>query len=290
MIFRRLAALVCLAALATGCEAGGAPQPAARAPSSPASTTSATAPPSAFFVRGAYGKDGSASGYDTIAGLGFNTVDSGPFKDYLDALERRGLRGFVWLGQWDKKQCRWEHDDAWIRAHVAPIAGHPAIAGYYLADEPLVSACPGAPAAMSARSQLVKSLDPAHPTFIVVQVTDGQQQFLYAPWVGSVDVLAFDVYPCSTARAACDYGKIDAAVAAAERAGVPRYWGVIQAFQGDNYYRMPTAAEVGEQFDHWRRSRISGYLVYTWSYQGVSLDSYPDDQAALRAANSLPPP
>ena len=66
-------------------------------------------------------------------------------------------------------------------------------------------------------------------------------------------------------------------IALLEAAGVPRYWGVLQAF-ADSYYRYPTRDELREAFARWRSSRMDGYLVFAWSYAGNSLDDHPDLQ------------
>src|SRR6266704_2583241 len=77
-----------------------------------------------------------------------------------------------WLGAWRNASCAWEHDDAWIRSHVAPIASSPAVLAYFLGDEPLASKCPKAPAMFKARTALVHQIDPVHPTFTVISASD----------------------------------------------------------------------------------------------------------------------
>ncbi len=237
-------------------------------------------------ARGAYGKDSSASGFDLIAGAGFGAVDAAPFRSDLRAVQARGLKAFVWLGAWLKQQCRFEHDDAWIRARLQEIGGHPAILAYFLGDEPLYGPCPNGPQLFRARTDLVRSLDPGHPTFTVIQAYEPGEEFPYAHWVGSTDILALDVYPCVTGRP-CDMGRIDAAIAAAERKGVHRYWAVIQDFR-DSYYRLPTPDELMQQYRHWQRSRMEGYLVFSWNYKGYSLEANPENVRTLQALNALP--
>ena len=208
-----------------------------------------------------------------------------PFTVNLDALQARGLRGVVWLGQGYNQYCHWENDDAWIRSHVAAIAGHPAIIAYYLGDEPSYALCPESPARYAARSALLHSLDPGHPTFTVLQVSDHGHRYDYGRWAASVDILGLDVYPCNVTTAACDFGKIDEAVAAATQARLPSYWAVIQDFK-DSFYRLPTRDEVAREFDHWDRSAMSGYLVFSWNFRGYSLDSVPANIEELKAQNA----
>src|SRR3990172_1190295 len=58
-----------------------------------------------YGVRGVYDRDFSATGFDDQAAIGFNYIDSGPYKDQLDALAARGLKGFIWLGGYSNATC-----------------------------------------------------------------------------------------------------------------------------------------------------------------------------------------
>ncbi|MGH7760786.1 MAG: hypothetical protein ACREOY_05145 [Candidatus Dormibacteraceae bacterium] len=228
-----------------------------------------------------------------IAATGFNTVMTDPYSQSLDPLTAQGLKGIVWLGAWmSAPACRFERDDATIKSQVAPIAGHPAILAYYLGDEPRVSECPSAPAMFKQRSELVHSLDPGSTTFTVIQAYENGITYDYKPWAGVVDVVGFDVYPCAKSSSTCDFAAIDAAIAAIQKAGIDRYWAIVQDFQ-DCYYRLPTAAEIGAQFDRWAGSDMSGYLVFSWNYQptdksciGTNLESHPENLARLELENS----
>jgi hypothetical protein len=204
----------------------------------------------------------------------------------LEVLRAKGLKGIVWLGSWSNTTCTWENGDDWVRANVAAVKGHPVILAYYLGDEPLYSHCPQGPAAYRARTALVHTLDPGRPTFTVIQAWDEktQESFPYQYWAGTVDILGLDVYPCTFANG-CDFSEIDGAIAAAARYGITRYWAVIQDFQ-DSYYRLPTPPEVATQFDHWNRSRMSGYVIFSWNFGAVSLDTQPANLAVLKARNA----
>lgn len=250
-------------------------------------------PTSSEFVRGAYGKDSSPTGYQVMAANGFNSVMTGPYKELLDPLTTLGLKGVVWLGPWrNKPTCAFQRDDATVTSLVSAIAGHRAILAYYLGDEPHVSECPNAPRLFKKRSDLVHSLDAGSKTFTVIQASENGISHDYAPWAGSVDIIGFDVYPCARASATCNFGLIDAAIEAIKSAGITRYWAIPQDFQ-DCYYRLPTAQELATQFDHWARSDMSGYFVFSWNYQpadptcvGASLDNHPDNVAELKHENS----
>jgi len=251
------------------------------------------APPAPGFVRGAYGKESGTTGFDAIAASGFNAVMTDPYKQSLDPLVARGLKGVVWLGAWfNAPRCAFENDDAKIRSLVSPIAGHPAILAYYLGDEPLVTACPAAPSMFAARSGLIHSLDPGSKTFTVIQQFENGVTRDYAPWKGTVDILGFDIYPCHKSSSACDFTAIDAAITAIANAGITTYWAVVQDFQ-DCFYRLPSTHELRSQFDHWSRSTMTGYFVFSWNYQsadltcpGTSLSTHPDNVAELKYENS----
>jgi PKD repeat protein len=259
--------------------------------------TVASAPPGTCFyaddvtintplARAAFGKDSSATGYDLLAANGFQTIAASTDNAFLDGLAARGLKAMVWLGAYDNTACAWQYDDTWVTTHVTPLVGHPAVLGYELGDEPSFASCPGAPSAFKARTTLIHSLDPAHPTFTAIAKSDAGEMFPYQHWAGTVDILGLVIYPCKASQPICDFSAIDKAIAAAAGAGVTRYWAVIQDFQ-DSFYRLPTAQELATQFAHWDNSPMSGYFVYSWNYLGVSLESVPDNVAQLKAENTL---
>jgi hypothetical protein len=261
--------------------------------SHPANPSTVLAAGGAGFVRGAYGKDSSPSGFEVMAAQGFNTVMADPYRQSLDPLAARGLKGIVWLGAWyNAPTCGFERDDATVTSQVSAIAGDPAIEAYYLGDEPRVTECPQAPALFRRRSELVHRLDPNARTFTVIQAFENNVSHDYSPWVGTVDVLGFDVYPCARTPSTCDFTAIDSAIAEIRRAGITKYWAVLEDFQ-DCYYRLPTTAELRAQFDHWAKSDMGGYLVFSWNYQssdktctGTSLDLYPENLAVLKYENA----
>jgi hypothetical protein len=240
------------------------------------------------FTRGAYSTDVSNGTYEKLQAAGFNTVMTSPYPEYLDALQAQGLKGVVWLGGWRNATCSWAESDAWVTAQVRSIAGKPAVAAYYLGDEPNFGSCPSGPNAYRARTNLVHSLDPGRPTFTVIQAWDpiARESYPYGHWAGTVDILGLDIYPCTLSSPTCDFAQIDAAVAAAAAAGVTRYWAVLQDFQ-DDYYRLPSPSEIAGQFERWNRSRMDGYLVFSWDYGTFVLDSQCGHTAELSRQNRL---
>jgi len=230
--------------------------------------------------RGCFSRDSSPTGFDAIVAAGFTVIDTGTDPGVVNALPA-GRRALVWLGNYDNTTCTWERSDDWVVANVGLLAGNPKVEAYNLADEPRLWQCPSAVRDLAGRSALVKSLDPGRPTFAVIQPHFPENP--YAPYVGTVDIIGVDRYPCSWA-AGCVYAKIDETIGLLEAAKVPRYWAVVQAF-ADSYYRWPTVEELHEEFRHWRASRMEGYVVFSWAYLGDSLANHPDVLSALTAEN-----
>jgi hypothetical protein len=235
-----------------------------------------------YTIRGIYDRDSSKTGFDQEVAIGFDYIDSGPYPAEMRALVRHHLKGVVWLGGYDNTTCSFHQSDAWVRSHVSAIAGSAGVGAYFIDDEPNASICPTAPAQIRARAALVKSIDAGPPTLLVTFHLDQLRQF-----AGAVDVIGLDHYPCSRARG-CNYSIIDREAALADQLGI-RYWGVVQA-QGDAYYRVPTADELHQEFVHWRRTRMQGYLVFAWRWPrndpSLWLANHPVLQAQLARENA----
>ncbi len=282
----------------------------------------ATAPsPHSVFVRGAYGRDTTCvparadadngcqpgTGVDHIRAAGFNTVQADARPSALSALEAKGLMAMVWLGEWDKDRCRWEISDERLASLVTALKTSPAVFAYYLADEPLLSRCPQAPADFQKRTRLVHQLDPGSRTFTLLQDWD-RGPVDYARWKGAVDILGFDVYPCSfknaedysarpKIRQPCDFtGVLEADIDRINKAGITDYLAVLQDFQ-DCFYELPTPADLRAQMEAWqaRARHLAGYLVFSWNWMGeecsygslgVNLDRVPGNVAELAYENA----
>lgn len=280
----------------------------------------AAVPSRPFFVRGTYGRDTTCrppgddsdngcqvgTGVDAMRAAGFNTVQADATPAALGALAAKGLKAIVWVGDWNKQSCTWQLSDSRLSGATALVKRSPAIVAYYLADEPLLSSCPDAPAAFRARTRLVHSLDPGSKTFTLIQAYD-HGPVDYSKWVGAVDILGFDLYPCSfengldvsaqpKVRSSCDFsGVLDTNIKRIERAGIKGYWGVLQDFQ-DCYYELPTPQDLRTQIMHWQRlaHHMSGYLVFSWNWigercaydsLGVNLSDVPENVAELAYEN-----
>jgi hypothetical protein len=239
--------------------------------------------PPPTFVRGVFGRDTSATGTDNIAATGFNTVTVSPLNYDISALDERGLKGLVWLWDYNNKTCSFQRSDAWVRDRVLENVNNPAVVAYQIADEPNAILCPSAPDQLAARTELIHDLHPGVPTYISISIKSGNVYFPYEYFVDSVDILGLVVYPCSWKRG-CRFGMINTAIREARADGVGRFWAVMQDFgKPGAWYRQPTADELAEQFDRWADSGLSGYLVYHWGYG--ELDSRPSHLAVLAQQN-----
>jgi hypothetical protein len=268
----RLVALAVIAVGATAASAWYAVSRSATSVSRPVPAASAaTALPSGFQ---SYMTD---TADPVTAGFGYTLAD-------VTAIELGGLtkqKGLVWVGNWTRTSCTWAVSDATLTALIAtdvrPNKAH--LYGFYIADEPDGSACPGATAALRARTALIHTLLPGYPTYAVIEFPSH-----YASFNGSVDIMGIDPYPCHRG-AACSTTEIPADVAALKSAGVRRYWGVIQAFQ-DAYYRFPTTAELVAMIAQWKVSGWSGQQTFAWRYAGNALSDHPGLLAVLGRLNS----
>lgn len=226
-------------------------------------------------VHGCYGKDGSPSGFDHLVAANCNVIDRAAFPQYLDQLPP-GVKGMVWVGNYDNSVCDFQKSDDWIRSHVAAIAGHPGIATYFIADIPHFWDCPTAPDQMRARSALIHSIDPGPPTLVAIEPSTGPIKGAnpFTPYVGTVDIIGAERYPC-TFKDGCVMSRIDDTIALLQQANVPRYWAILQAF-ADSTHLLPTPDELRAQVDHWRGSRMEGLLWFSWSFGTEPLDNHPD--------------
>jgi len=220
------------------------------------------------------------------ARLGFTAVDVTPSQVQDLPLDRKGL---VWLGGYDRTTCSLLTSDDALRRQFATyrLAGDPRVLGYFVADEPNTDHnCPQSVGQVRARTALVHSLDPDPKRFTLINVDDPAE---FAAFKGTVDVLATDPYPCRIGRP-CNPRLIPDRIASLRRAGVTRYVAIVQAFAGPSW-RWPTARELQQMLDQWRRSQWCGALVFSWVWDGGRLSDHPELLAVLKAFNAhLPTP
>jgi hypothetical protein len=247
----------------------------------------------------------SDGGFDVIAGDGFNLIDSSPGE--ADELPS-GLKALTWIGDYDSRSCTWEVSNAQVAAHVGAHVGDPKIGVWFIADEPWVGGiphCPTAPSQLRARTDLIHSIDPNAKTLVVLDANSAQESLDQLPsWKGTTDYAGIDSYICWQ-NDVCHYAWIDRIAGAAKTAGLA-LWGVIQAYGdtpdsavmeivnsdgsvSDGLARLPTPAELHEEFVHWRATSMLSYLVFSWTWPdgtpSLWLENHPELQNQLKLEN-----
>jgi hypothetical protein len=247
----------------------------------------------------------SNGGFDVIASKGFNLIDSGPGNvSDLSA----GLKGMVWVGDYDNASCSWQTSDSTLTGYVNAHVGDPKVGVWFISDEPDPYACPNAPAQHKARTDLIHSLDPNAKVLVVLDSNSGAaSKNQLALWAGKSDIFGQDPYTCYQGQLTCNLQWIDQLAAEADRVGMVPYWGVIQAFgnpPGSGYCytgltttgastcgdaRLPTAQEIHAQMDRWRATSASGYLAFAWRWpsndSSLWLANHPELQDQLKIEN-----
>jgi hypothetical protein len=280
-------------------------------------------------IRGTYGRDTTCqppageddnachwgSGVANMLSAGFNVVQTDPFifngqDGGLRALGAEGLKGIVWMGGWSNSSCSFAMNNTDFATLVdqltADSVAHAAIYAYYVGDEPRLSACPTAPAAFAARTSLLHAHDAIGMSYTVIQDFDSggspdHGAAYYNKWMGTVDVIGFDVYPCSFAngvdfnlappqktRQPCDVGAggmISTDAGYVETAGFggagtctlysgamgpcTPYLALLQDFQ-DCYYELPTNTDLRSQAQDWNTygTKKSGIVIFSWNFYG----------------------
>jgi hypothetical protein len=252
----RLLVLLAAVTLTVGCSDSSSQSRAARQ----ATAVGKARPPSGvkMFGRGIYTTTG--ADFARIADLGFRTVIVNPSKSLLDQIHSYGLNAMIYTGGYNKVTCTFGWSDELLADRMRSIKDHPASAMYYIADEPHVH-CPNVVEQIRGRNQLIKSLDPTALTAIAEN-----QSSAFRRLGNLTDVMILSVYPCSHQRS-CVLSKIDSAMTAVRAAGVKHPWAAPQSF-GDDYYRVPTPAELQSIIDRWRNDGAEGFFTYTWNCCG----------------------
>src|SRR5436190_9184581 len=206
------------------------------------------------FGRGIYTTAG--ADYARIADLGFRTVVANPTKAALEEIHGYGLNAMVYTGGYDNVTCAFRWSDDTVTTRLTAIHDHPASVMYYVADEPHTAACPNVAQQVRARSQLVRSIDSDAATVLA----ENRPSDVIA-LANTTDVMILSTYPCSH-PSGCVLSKIDAALNTARNANVKHPWGAPQSF-GDDYYRVPSPAELQALIDRWKAGGAQGFFTYT---------------------------
>jgi hypothetical protein len=222
--------------------------------------------------------------WPAMRAAGFNASTDGGVQDAGDAQAANGLTGMVWVAAYNNTSCAQTMSDsaiaALVRANVS--AGHRGLR-YQIGDEPTANGC-NAAATYAHITQVVHGVDAGAKTWVAddqFQVGNTVRQGVTMK--GSVDILAFDIYPCQSGP--CDYAAIDSAVKQIHAAGVANWEFIIQDFSSAPW-RWPTPAEIQAQFDHWKGQGAIGFWVFAWDYQGRQVVGQPGNVAALSKINS----
>lgn len=241
--------------------------------------------------------------------LGFTAAVSPATSTALDTLNTQGLKGLVWVGDYDNTACQHEKSDATITSIVNSVKNHPALLGYYISDEPeqAVAACPNVATQLKARSDLIRSLDPntAHITFqIISNQGTNLRCYDYTTFMGVTDVMGLDIYPfrqnpayvpCVSdpthplndiSQAISAFNTQSAAYKQSHPSFVPRFYAVAQDFE-DTYWRRPTVAELQQQFAAWQNSGMEGWWYFSWDWQGNTLDGNTAHQCEFKIENQV---
>jgi hypothetical protein len=215
-----------------------------------------------------------------LKSVGFDFMVTSAYQMNLDKAWANGLSVLVWLNGFDYTTCTWNWTEEKLRQQLKEIQGHPAIFGYFIDDEPH-NLCPDMRGKLSRRVEIVHEYDPGALTFIAENRPEA-----FAPLANVVDVLGIVAYPCSHANG-CVYSKITDKVALAEAAGWHHYWGMVQT-AGDEYYRVPTPAELRSILDTWHSTRQEGELNFAWDCCGrtETLANHPELWDVWRAENA----
>jgi hypothetical protein len=291
--------------------AGPAPEPTPTPTATPTTSPTATptptptpAPGGRYPMRGVFFRQ-SDGGFDKQVRIGFNLIDSSP-GEVADL--PAGAKGLTWVGDYGRQSCTWERSDAQIASSVQAHVGDPKVGVWFISDEPWQGGtphCPNAPAQHKARTDLIHSIDPNAKTLVVLDGNSDQESLdQLAAWKDAADYVGVNAYICWQGQD-CHYEWIDRIDQEARAVGLP-LWGVIQA-HGDTadsqqmcivatgggtrcgMTRVPTPAELHEEFEHWRRTSMSSYLVFSWRWPdgtpSLWLENHPElqDQLAIEA-------
>jgi hypothetical protein len=211
--------------------------------------------------------------------VGFNLADVNTL-DTLMALPQ-GMKGVMWLGNGYNTSCSWRLNDAEVAQAVMAIRDQPKFSGiYYISDEPHPARCPDAASQLTARSALIRSLDPRAKTFILV-LNGAQDPTEFAKLKDAADYIGLDPYPCNrnNEQRGCDLSTLRKRIEQARTAGIAvnRIVPVFQAFgqscttQNPPYYRLPSAAETNAMLEVWDElvppAERPFDMTYSWGVQ-----------------------
>src|SRR5216683_4973423 len=174
------------------------PSPSPRPSPSASPAPSPTPPPGPSSVtRGIYRF--ASTDFAAMQSAGFNAATDGGVQGYGDAEAAAGITGMVWVPAYDNTTCVQTMTDSAIAGLVQANvgAGHLGLR-YQIGDEPTANGCLAAPVYANI-TQVVHGADATAKTWVADdQFQVGNPVVQGVPMKGSVDILAFDVYPCES--------------------------------------------------------------------------------------------
>ena len=242
---------------------------------------------SATPVRGIYRF--TSTSWATMAGDGFNWVtDGGNNTNNYAGQRAAGLRGMVYLDAYDNSTCHQTMTDAQISGVVrGNVNGGNRGAVYQVGDEPTTNGC-NAPPTYSHMTSVIHAADSTARTWVADDQFNDPSTSNWPsglPMKGSVDILAFDIYPCQAGP--CQYNMIDLAIKRIHSVGLNNWEFILQDFGPCQSWRAPTAQEVMQQFHHWQGAGALGYWVYAYDLDPTPCPGNVAGSAVLRQINAL---
>ena len=233
--------------------------------------------------------------------LGYNVIDtSSTTRSTIDSF---GAKVIIYTG-YDKDHCQWDVPDSTWQSQVLNLKSDANVVGWFLADEPhpyTAGNCTSSAAQIKARADFLHANAPGQKAMIVVldgsnacgSRPEGCEYKFFNEAATHADLIGIDPYVCSTAHPSCDYSKITQRVDSAVANGIPldRIMPVYQAFGGDGYYLMPTAAQETTLLQTWNSLAPSGgwagEYTYEWSQSSEpdGLSNHPQVQSVFAAHN-----
>jgi hypothetical protein len=230
-----------------------------------------------------------STSWTTLSGDGFNWVtDGGNNTNNYAGQRAAGLRGMVYLDAYDNSTCLQTMTDGQISLVVhGNVSGGNRGAIYQVGDEPTTNGCNASPS-YSHMTSVIHAADSTARSWV------GDDQFndpstsnwpAGLPMKGSVDILAFDIYPCQAGP--CQYNMIDLAIKRIHSVGLNNWEFILQDFGPCQSWRAPTAQEVTQQFHHWQGAGALGYWVYAYDLDPTPCPGNVAGSAVLRQINAL---
>jgi len=250
----------------------------------------------AYWVRGIYRFTSTA--WSTMASDRFNWVtDGGTNTNNYGGQRAAGLTGMVWLGAYNNSTCQQTMSDSQITGIVRTnVSGGNGGAVYQVGDEPTTNGCNAAPT-YAHITAVIHAADSRARTWVADdQFNDPSIGNWPAglPMKGSVDILAFDIYPCQAGP--CEFSMIDQAVRRIHSVGLRNWEFILQDFGPCQSWRAPAASELTQQFNHWYNQGALGYWVYAYDTDPTPCPGNVTGAGELRQINSMnvnyvaPPP